>query len=203
MQSLPQYQGILFQQPTPESFGTNNMLQVPQNHHVAMSQSNKSPSRKQKLSIRQSSKSPAAGVNTNYFSQAYVPVEDLMSHQGQIMHMIELNHRNQKQVTGEFARNSIDFKKSSPLKSSSSIGYKYQRPQQHLSSFHNASSDPSINKNEFERENEPPMQLSAKKTSSVTNPQFNPYQTIGVKPVQQTLSTQYRVSDYIVDKNSV
>ena len=71
------------------------------------------------------------------------------------------------------------MRKKSPSKSSSSVGYQFKRPM-HMSSFQNHSNDPSINKHEFERENEPPMQLSAKKTASQT--QFNPYQTI--KPHQ-------------------
>ena len=86
------------------------------------------------------------------------------------MHIIELNH---KQQTGEFAGEAL--RKLSPSKSSSNIGYKYARPL-HIASFNQQNNEPVTDKREFERENEPPQQLSAKKQASQAL--FNPYQTM-------------------------
>ena len=70
------------------------------------------------------------------------------------MHLIELNHHGDKQMTGEFARQSFEgLKKTSPSRSVASAGYKLARPQfarQYVQSSQ-------MDRHEFnERENEPP-----------------------------------------------
>ena len=66
-------------------------------------------------------------MNPNYLSQVFTSTaDDQSNHAGQkAMQLIELNHNPDRQMTGEFARQSFDvLKKPSPTKSVQSMNYR-------------------------------------------------------------------------------